>query len=71
MSVQGHKVFFFFFFWPSRLACGIFAPRPGTEHAFPVLEARSLNPWIAREDPQYHTLIAVLRQHGTPETKQI
>ena len=70
MSVQVHKVFFFF--WPSHMACGIFAPRPGTEHAFPVLEAGSLNPWIAREDPpQDHTLIAVLRQHGTPETKQI
>lgn len=49
----------------------ILVPRPGTEHASPVLEAWNLNPWIAREDPQDHTLIAILRQHGTPETKQI
>ena len=43
--------FFFFFFWPHRVACGILAPWPGIEPVFPAVEARSPNHGTASEFP--------------------
>ena len=40
---------FFFFFLPYRTACGILVPSPGIEPVPPVLKARNLNLWTARE----------------------
>ena len=44
-------LFFSFIFWPRCVACGILAPRPGTEPVPPAVEAWSLNHWTAREVP--------------------
>ena len=41
----------FFFFWTCHLSRGILVPQPGTEPEPPALEARSLNPWTARDIP--------------------
>ena len=49
ISVSCILTFFFFFFWPCRVARGILVPRPGIEPVPPALEARSFNHWIARE----------------------
>ena len=45
------KDFFFFFFWPRRVACAILVPRPGIEPTPPEVEAQSLNHWTIREVP--------------------
>ena len=45
-------VFFFtnfFFFWLCFTARGILVPQPGIEPVPPAVEARSPNPWTARE----------------------
>ena len=41
--------FFFFFFWPCHLACGILVPRPGIKPVAPAVEARSPNHWTTTE----------------------
>ena len=46
--------FFFSFFWPSRVACGILVPRLGIEPGPSVVKAPSLNHWTAREFPRRH-----------------
>ena len=42
---------YFFFFWLHHVACGILVPQPGIQPLPPAVEARSLNPWTAREVP--------------------
>ena len=37
------------FFWLCPAVCGILVPQPGIETTPPVVEARSLNHWTARE----------------------
>ena len=44
-------LYFFFFFWPCRAACGILVPGPGIEPMPPAVEAQSPNHWEAREVP--------------------
>ena len=39
------------------MACGILAPQPGIEPAFPALEAWSLNHWTAREVSPYIVIL--------------
>ena len=39
--------------WPCRAACGILVPRPRIEPLPPVMEAKSLNNWTAREVPGF------------------
>ena len=41
----------FFFFWPCSVVCGILVPWLGIKPAPPTVEARSLNPWTAKEVP--------------------
>ena len=42
---------FFFFFWPSLVACGILVPRPGIKPVPPAVEVWSLHHWTSREVP--------------------
>ena len=49
---------FFFFFWPRHAACRILVPQAGIKPAPPVLEARRLNHWTAREVPRKNALIS-------------
>ena len=42
-------VFFFFFFWPCGMACGILVPQPGNEPGPAAMEAQSPNHWTTRE----------------------
>ena len=54
--------YLFIYFWAHCAACGISVPQPGIKPAPPIVEARSLNHWTAREvqDDSFkiHTLVA-------------
>ena len=63
-------VFYFIYFWPSHLACGIFLPQPGTEPMPPAVGVWSFNNWTSREVPRQaswknnsHSLSAPLLSH--------
>ena len=42
------KNYWFTYFWPYEMACGILVPWPGIKTAFPALEAQNFNHWTAR-----------------------
>ena len=43
----------FIYFWPCRVACGILAPRLGTELGLLAVEAQTLNHWTAKQVPPW------------------
>ena len=45
-------IFLYCFFWPGRVARGIFIPKPGIEPVPLAVEAWCLNHWATREVPQ-------------------
>ena len=53
-------VYFYFFFWPHRVACGILVPQPGIEPMPPAVEGQGPNHWTAREVPQAFIFAAYL-----------
>ena len=55
--IQYTQNFYFFFFWPYSVTCGILVPQPGIEPACSALEMWSLNYWITRKVLVYAKLL--------------
>ena len=49
----GRILFFFFISLAARQGMGILVHQRGIQLMYPALEAQSLNPWTAREVPEY------------------
>ena len=51
-TADRQKGFFFFFFWPHRMACGILVPQPGIEPGTMAVKMLSPNHWTTRKFPR-------------------